>query len=76
MIEIDGFLWFVAALIICGAHALYLRGWRRERRQSLAWWQGYNAEAQRRHCEFMIAVELSTRRSAEESRVPWALKTN
>ena len=51
MIEIDGPLWFVGALLICGAHVLYLRGWRRERRTHLAWWQKYDANAQQRHEE-------------------------
>lgn len=53
VIQIDGFWWFVGALLICGAHFLYLRGWRRERREHLAWWQNYDADAQKRHDEFM-----------------------
>lgn len=56
MIEIDGFLWFVAALLLCGGHMLYLRGWRREQRQRLAWWQRHDAEAQRRHDACMQAM--------------------
>ena len=56
MIEIDGPLWFLGAIVICGAHVLYLRGWRREQRQSLAWWQAYDAEAEKRHQEFMRAI--------------------
>lgn len=56
MIEIDGFFWFVAALIICGTHALYLRSWQCERRQHQAWWQTYDVKAQRRHEEFMHAI--------------------
>ena len=46
-------MWFVGALLICGAHALYLWSWRRERRAYLAWWQNYDADAQKRHDEFM-----------------------
>ena len=57
MIEIDGPLWFLGAIVICGAHVLYLRGWRREHRQSLAWWQKYDADAQKRHAEFMRAID-------------------
>ena len=57
MIEIDGPLWFAGALLICGAHVLYLRGWRRDQRQSLAWWQKYDANAQKRHDEFMRAID-------------------
>ena len=53
MIEIDGPLWFAGAFLICGAHVLYLRSWRRDQRQSLAWWQKYDADAQKRHDEFM-----------------------
>ena len=56
MIEIDGPLWFAGALLICGAHVLYLRGWRRDQRQSLAWWKKYDADAQKRHDEFMRAI--------------------
>lgn len=56
MIEIDGFWWFVGALIVCGAHALHLRGWRRERREHQAWWKGYEARSQKRHEEFMRAI--------------------
>ena len=56
MIEIDGPLWFVGALLICGAHVLYLRSWRRDWRQSLAWRQKYDADAQKRHDEFMLAI--------------------
>ena len=56
MIEIDGPLWFAGALLICGAHVLYLRGWLRDQRQSLAWWQKYDADAQKRHDEFMRAI--------------------
>lgn len=53
MIEIDGFLWFVGAVVVCGLHVLYLRDWRRERLAHLAWWKKYDADAQRRHEEFM-----------------------
>lgn len=56
MIEIDGLLWFIGATVICGAFMLYLRGWRRDLRLSLAWWQAYDARAQRRHTEFMQAI--------------------
>lgn len=56
VIVIDGPLWFVGALIICGLHALHLRGWRRERKTDLAWWQTYDAKAQERHDEFMRAI--------------------
>ncbi len=55
MIEIDGLFWFIGALVICGAHAIYLRGWRREQQQYLEWWQSYDAKAQRRHAEVMRA---------------------
>jgi hypothetical protein len=57
VIQIDGFLWFVGALLICGAHAIHLRGWRRERREHLAWWRRYDADSRRRHDEFMRATD-------------------
>lgn len=57
MIEIDGPLWFAGALLVCGWHTLYLRGWRRERREHLAWWQQYDADAQKRHEEFMRVMD-------------------
>jgi hypothetical protein len=57
VIEIDGFAWFVAALIICGAHALYLRSRWRERQQYWAWWRKYDADAQKRHEEFMRVMD-------------------
>ena len=53
MFVIDGPIWFVGALLICGVHALYLRSWRRERRAHLAWWQNYDVTSQKRHDEFM-----------------------
>jgi len=56
MIEIDGSLWFAGAVLICGAHVLYLRSWRREQLQRLAWWQKYDAASQKRHEEFMRAI--------------------
>lgn len=56
MIEIDGPLWFLGVILICGAHALYLRSWRHERLQQLAWWHKYDADAQKRHDEFMRAI--------------------
>jgi hypothetical protein len=67
VIEIDGPLWFVGALFICGVHVLYLRSWRRERREYLAWRQNYDVQAQRRHEEFMRAM------SDEDRRVEWNL---
>jgi len=57
VIEIDGLLWFVGAVLICGAHVLYLRSWRRERLQHLAWWKSYDAKAHRRHDAFMSAID-------------------
>lgn len=55
MIEIDGFYWFVAALLVCGVHSLHIRSWRREQRQLLACREKYNAREQKRHDEFMQA---------------------
>lgn len=56
MITIDGPLWFLGAIVICGAHVLYLRSWRRDHEQSLAWWRTYDARAQKRHDAFMQAI--------------------
>lgn len=56
MIEIDGPLWFISALLIFCAHALYLRGWRRDRRDYMRWRERYNAIEERRHEEFMRAI--------------------
>ena len=56
MIVIDGPLWFAGALLIFGAHVLYLRSWRREQRQHKAWWHSYDAASQKRHDEFMHAI--------------------
>lgn len=53
MIEIDGPLWFAAALLIFIVHVLYLRSWRHERREYIQWRETYNAIEQRRHDEFM-----------------------
>ena len=57
MIEIDGPLWFAGALLVFGAHVLYLRSWRREQRQHKAWWQSYDTLSQKRHDEFMRAID-------------------
>lgn len=54
---IDGFEWFVGAVAICGAHALYLRSWAAERRDFYAWLATYDARAATRHAEFMAAVK-------------------
>jgi hypothetical protein len=56
VIEIDGTLWFVAALVVCGAHVRYLRSWRKESRERLARWSVYDAASQARHDEFMLAL--------------------
>lgn len=63
---IDGPIWFVGAILICGVHALYLRGWRRELRAHRAWWQKYDADAQKRHEDFMRAM-------SDDSGVEWNL---
>lgn len=65
MIEIDGLLWLVAAILICGAHALYLRAWRRERRQDLAWWKAYDERAGESHAEFMRALAHADQEASE-----------
>ncbi len=52
----DGFLWFVAALVICGSHALHLRGWRREWRAKLRQEQQYDGASRRRHEETLAAL--------------------
>lgn len=67
MIEIDGFYWFVGALLICVVHVIYLRGWRREQRQILALREKYNAREQKRHDEPMQAF------ACNDSAVGWNL---
>jgi len=52
-VVIDGPLWFIGALVICGWFALYHRSRRREYRQYMAWCRKYDADAQQRHAEFM-----------------------
>ncbi len=54
--RIDGLQWFVGALLVCGAHALYLRAWYRESQERWAWWQRYFAESKAQHEEFMRAL--------------------
>lgn len=53
---IDGFRWFVAALVVFGFHALFLLDWRREARDRLAQWAAYDAASQRRHDEFIVEL--------------------
>ena len=72
MIEIDGPLWFVGALLICVVHVLYLRGWRRERRAHLAWWQKYDADSQKRHDAFMRAID----RDDDRGTLGWNLSSS
>jgi hypothetical protein len=55
VIEIDGFWWFVFALIICGWHASFILSWRRERRLSDAWWSAYDVKSRLRHEALMQA---------------------
>ena len=52
-IVIDGPLWFLAALVLCGGHTLFLLGWRREHRAHRAWLAKYDADASARHDAFM-----------------------
>ena len=55
MIVIDGFWWFVFAVVICGWHAGFIINWRRELRLRDAWWRKYDAESQQRHAALMQA---------------------
>jgi len=70
VLVIDGPIWFVAALVICGWHALYIWGWRRERREHAAWWQAYDARAQERHDDFMRALQTLQTDDGEERGFP------
>lgn len=54
---VDGPLWLGFAVFICGAHALHIRSWRRERRAHLAWWKSYDERAQKRHDEMMRVLD-------------------
>lgn len=54
---IDGPLWFAAALIICGAHAIFLLSWQREYRRYRVYLERSEAEAQARHEAFMQTIE-------------------
>ena len=58
-IQIDGFAWFIGALVICGLHAILLRDLRRERREQQAWWQQYDETSRRRHEEFKRLIARS-----------------
>lgn len=64
---IDGFSWFVGALLICGAHALYLRSWQRERREHLAWWRAYDVRATLQHEALMHVLHNGETDLDEES---------
>ncbi len=57
MMQIDGFWWFVGAVLVAVWHGLYLRSWRRERMAVLAWWKAYDVRSQQRHEEFMQAID-------------------
>jgi len=56
---IDGPVWFIGALVICGLHMCLLWGGRRERRAHHAWWVKYEADARARHDELMAALQPS-----------------
>jgi hypothetical protein len=56
MTEIDGFWWFVLAILICGWHASFILSWRLERRASDAWWRKYDVESRLRHEALMRAL--------------------
>jgi hypothetical protein len=53
---IDGLAWFVGAILVCGAHALFLISWRAESRDRQKQWAAYNEASQQRHDEFMVAL--------------------
>ena len=57
MIEIDGPWWFAGTILVVCAHVLYLRDWRRERREYMVWRERYNVIEQKRHVEFMRAID-------------------
>lgn len=64
MIVIDGFWWFVGALMGCGWHTIFMIWpWRRELRRSDAWWRKYDADARERHETFMAAIRTEDRAS-------------
>jgi hypothetical protein len=59
---IDGLGWFlagsaclVATLYCLWRHRIFVRDWRRERRQLDAEWRAYDEAAERRHAEIMRA---------------------
>lgn len=56
----DSIWWFVAAVVVCGLHALYLSDWQRESRARVEQWRAYDAASQKRHDEFM--AEMRRRR--------------
>jgi len=53
---IIGLHWFIAALVIFGAHTLFLLNWQRESRERLAQWAKYDADSERRHQAFMAEL--------------------
>lgn len=63
MIEVDGFLWFIGAIVVCAAHVLYLRSWRRDQIARQAWWLKYDTAAQKRHVEFMRVMDAAEAQS-------------
>ena len=71
---IDGPLWFLGALVICGMHMLILRALRREQRQYQAWWLKYDAKAQLRHDEYMNALSALDRDDVDA--IGWNLDGN
>ena len=50
---IEGFWWFIGALLIGGAHVLYIHSWRRELRSHQAWWIAYDDRSTRQHKTLM-----------------------
>ena len=70
MFVIDGPMWFVVALLICGWHTYYLWDWRRERWQYQEWWKKHDADAQQRHDEFMRVMGSDDVEESEMKEMP------
>lgn len=71
---INGFWFFIAALVVFAIHAGFWLHWRRDYTRYLDWCRFYNEQNQRRHNEFVAACAALERPTVYRNRLGWSSK--